>query len=86
MNNLMSSSPSSKQNLVIVGNGMVGHHLVERLVEANATEHYAITVIGEERFVAYDRVHLSSVFSGQTNQDLLLSSEQWYQQNGIRLI
>ncbi|GLT13644.1 nitrite reductase large subunit NirB [Vibrio algivorus] len=86
MNNLMSRSPSSKQNLVIVGNGMVGHHLVERLVEANATEHYTITVIGEERFVAYDRVHLSSVFSGQSHQDLLLSSEEWYQQNGIRLI
>ncbi|WP_051241177.1 nitrite reductase large subunit NirB [Vibrio litoralis] len=86
MNNVMSSSPSSKQNLVIVGNGMVGHHLVERLVEANATEHYSITVIGEERFVAYDRVHLSSVFSGQSHQDLLLSSEDWYQQNGIRLI
>lgn len=86
MNNVMSSSPSSKQNLVIVGNGMVGHHLVERLVEANATEHYTITVIGEERFVAYDRVHLSSVFSGQSHQDLLLSSEDWYQQNGIRLI
>lgn len=82
----MSRSPSSKQNLVIVGNGMVGHHLVERLVEANATEHYTITVIGEERFVAYDRVHLSSVFSGQSHQDLLLSSEEWYQQNGIRLI
>lgn len=86
MNNVMSSSPSTKQNLVIVGNGMVGHHLVERLVEANATEHYTITVIGEERFVAYDRVHLSSVFSGQSHQDLLLSSEDWYQQNGIRLI
>lgn len=86
MNNVMSSSPSSKQNLVIVGNGMVGHHLVERLVEANATEYYAITVIGEERFVAYDRVHLSSVFSGQSHQDLLLSSEDWYQKNGIRLI
>lgn len=86
MNNVMSSSPSSKQNLVIVGNGMVGHHLVERLVEANATEHYTITVIGEERFVAYDRVHLSSVFSGQSHQDLLLSSEDWYQQHGIRLI
>ena len=75
-----------KLNLVIVGNGMVGHHLVERLVEANAMAQFNITVIGEERFVAYDRVHLSSVFSGQTNQDLLLSSEDWYQQQGIRLI
>ncbi|MBD1573559.1 nitrite reductase large subunit [Vibrio sp. S17_S38] len=76
----------NKPHLVIVGNGMVGHHLVEKLVEANATQHYKISVIGEERFVAYDRVHLSSVFSGQTNQDLLLSSETWYQQQGIELI
>ncbi|WP_417883022.1 nitrite reductase large subunit NirB [Vibrio rumoiensis] len=86
MSKLISRSPSGKQNLVIVGNGMVGHHLVERLVEAKATDHYSITVIGEERFVAYDRVHLSSVFSGQSHQDLLLSSEDWYQQNDIRLI
>ncbi|WP_105901272.1 nitrite reductase large subunit NirB [Vibrio gangliei] len=76
----------NKPNLVVVGNGMVGHHLVERLVEAKATDHYAITVIGEERFIAYDRVHLSSVFSGQSHQDLLLSSEDWYQQQGVRLI
>ena len=86
MSKLISRSPSGKQNLVIVGNGMVGHHLVECLVEAKATDHYSITVIGEERFVAYDRVHLSSVFSGQSHQDLLLSSEDWYQQNDIRLI
>ena len=34
----MSSSdfPSSKANLVIVGNGMVGHHCVEQLVGKGA--------------------------------------------------
>ena len=32
-----------KLNLVIVGNGMVGHHLVERLVEANAMAQFNIT-------------------------------------------
>ena len=74
-----------KLNLVIVGNGMVGHHLVERLVRGQC--HGAIQYYRdrEERVVAYDRVHLSSVFLGPNQpRILLLSSEDWYQQQGIR--
>ncbi len=74
------------EHIVIVGNGMVGHHLVAKLVEQQAHLEKRITVIGEERFIAYDRVQLSSLFSGKSHQDLMLSSEEWYQRHGINLI
>jgi nitrite reductase (NADH) large subunit len=53
----------SERKIVVVGNGMVGHHFVETLAkgETNAD----ITVIGEEPRPAYDRVHLSEVFAGR---------------------
>ena len=51
---------STQQQLIIIGNGMVGHHLVEQLVDNGALERYQVTVFGEERHRAYDRVHLSS--------------------------
>lgn len=74
------------EHLVIVGNGMVGHHLVAQLVERGAHLEKRITVIGEERFIAYDRVQLSSLFSGKSHQDLMLSSEEWYSRHGIELL
>ncbi len=74
------------EQIVIVGNGMVGHHLVAQLVEKQAHLEKRITVIGEERFIAYDRVQLSSLFSGKSHDDLMLSSEEWYRKQGITLI
>ena len=74
------------EHIVIVGNGMVGHHLVAQLVERGAHLEKKITVIGEERFIAYDRVQLSALFSGKSHQDLMLSSEEWYAKHGIELL
>lgn len=74
------------EHIVIVGNGMVGHHLVAQLVERGAHLQKRITVVGEERFIAYDRVQLSSLFAGNSHQDLMLSSEEWYRKHGIELI
>ena len=44
------------KKIVVVGNGMVGHYYVEKLVE-QSTQH-RVTVIGGEPRPAYDRVHL----------------------------
>lgn len=74
------------EHIVIVGNGMVGHHLVAQMVEQGLHQHKRITVIGEERFIAYDRVQLSSLFSGKSHQDLMLSSENWYSEHNINLL
>ena len=47
----------NKQNLVVVGNGMVGHYYIDKVLQSNLD--YKITVIGAEPRPAYDRVHLS---------------------------
>ena len=51
--------------LVVIGNGMVGQRLLEQLT-AKATAPLEITVLCEEPRVAYDRVQLSSYFSGKS--------------------
>ena len=66
----------SKQQVVIVGNGMVGHHFVEQLAHSSAA--VAITVIGGETRPAYDRVHLSEVFSGKEPAELALTDREHY--------
>jgi uroporphyrinogen-III synthase len=50
------SPNGGKQRLVIVGSGPVGHRLCERLVETEGAGHFDVTVLGEERVIAIDRV------------------------------
>ncbi len=51
----------SKQRVVVVGNGMVGHHFVQQLVSQQGdTQNMEITVLSGEDRLAYDRVQLSS--------------------------
>ena len=76
----------SKQKLVVVGNGMVGHRFVELLVEAGLNQNFDMTVIGEEKEPAYDRVHLSEFFAGKTAADLSMVSPGFYEKNNIRLV
>jgi nitrite reductase (NADH) large subunit len=64
-----------RKHLVIVGHGMVGHHLLASCVERGLTTAWDITIIGEEPRAAYDRVHLSSLFDGATPDDLSLVQE-----------
>ncbi|MFG0421445.1 nitrite reductase large subunit NirB [Pseudomonas sp. zjy_8] len=77
--------PSNKQRLVIIGNGMVGHHCVEQLLAAGALEHYRIDVFGEEAQRAYDRVHLSEYFSGRDAESLAMSAAGLYARPGLYL-
>jgi len=72
-----------KQKIVVVGNGMVGHHFVEQVMH---DERYAITVIGAEPRPAYDRVHLSEVFAGKGPADLALATREAYEAAGIQAI
>jgi nitrite reductase (NADH) large subunit len=68
--------------LVIVGNGMVGHRLVELCRDSGQFE---ITVIGEERRAAYDRVNLTKFFDGGA-EPLALTSAEAYAATGVRLV
>jgi nitrite reductase (NADH) large subunit len=73
------------QTLIVVGNGMVGHHCVEQLIAAGALERYRIHVFGEEGQRAYDRVHLSEYFGGRDAESLALSDASLYEQPGLSL-
>ncbi len=75
-----------KQKLVVIGNGMVGHNLVEKLVESGTASGLEITILCEEPRVAYDRVHLSEYFAGKTADDLALTTTDYYQQHGITVL
>jgi len=77
--------PSSKQTLVVVGNGMVGHRLLELMVEKGALDHWNLVTFCEEPRVAYDRVHLSEYFVDKTAADLTLVAPGFYQDNGIQI-
>lgn len=74
----------SELNVVVVGNGMVGHHFVDQLVLSGIQS--SITVIGAETRPAYDRVHLSEVFAGKEPKDLSLSTREYYEEKGVQAI
>lgn len=65
-------------NILVVGNGMVGHHLVENVIKNNPDA--SVTVLSAEPRLAYDRVHLSEYFAGKTADDLALCDADLYQQ------
>ena len=76
---------SNQEKLIVVGNGMVGHKFLESLVEMGQAQNYQITVLCEEPRAAYDRVYLTSYFSGKTAEDLSLVSEGFFETNNIEL-
>ena len=75
----------SKKTLIVIGNGMVGHHFLEQLVETPAAADFDIKVFGEEKLLAYDRVHLSEYFGGSTHADLAMGTTDWYAEHHIDL-
>ncbi|MBS3803579.1 MAG: nitrite reductase large subunit NirB [Oleiphilaceae bacterium] len=75
----------SKEKLVVLGNGMVGHHFLEHLAETGLAGDFEVTVIGEERSIAYDRVHLSEYFQGRSASDLALGTAELYAEWGYDL-
>ena len=75
----------SKKTLIVIGNGMVGHHFLEQLVATPAAADFDIKVFGEEKLLAYDRVHLSEYFGGSTHADLAMGTADWYAENHIDL-
>src|SRR6266704_1733454 len=73
-----------RRELIVVGNGMVGHRFVELLIGDGRSVDFNVTVVGEEPRPAYDRVGLSSFFAGKTADDLSLVAPGSYERAGIR--
>lgn len=71
--------------LVIVGNGMAAARLVDELSKV-ALGRYAIAIIGDEPRLAYNRVLLSSVLSGETaSHEIELKPAAWWRERGVTL-
>ncbi|MGV2907087.1 nitrite reductase large subunit NirB [Achromobacter sp. AGC25] len=79
------ATPDSLQTLVVIGNGMVGHHCVEQLIARGALARYRIHVYGEESRRAYDRVHLSDYLNGRDAESMAMSDAAFYAQEGLVL-
>jgi nitrite reductase (NADH) large subunit len=76
---------AAKRNLIVIGNGMVGHKFLELMVAKKYASDWNLITFCEETRVAYDRVNLSSYFSGKTAGDLSLVEPGFYQENNIQI-
>jgi len=74
---------STKQTIVVIGNGMVGQNFLASFASSGKQADYNIVTFCEEPRAAYDRVHLSAFFSGKTADDLSLVEAGFFEQNGI---
>ncbi len=80
------TSSCAPQALVIIGNGMAGVRLAQDLTE-QAGGRYAITIVGEEPVLPYNRIMLSPVLSGDADAATLpLHPATWFDERGIRLL
>lgn len=70
--------------IVVVGHGMVGHKFLESLAETGLTG-AQVTVLCEEPRPAYDRVHLSSYFSGTSAEELSVVEPGFFDRTGFDL-
>ncbi|KAL2266140.1 hypothetical protein VTJ83DRAFT_5492 [Remersonia thermophila] len=70
----------ARKRVVVVGLGMVGISFIEKLLKLDArTREYDITVVGEEKHVAYNRVGLTTFFEHRKVENLYLNPLEWYE-------
>lgn len=87
MSSSVNIGSAQKMRIVVVGNGMVGHHFVDQLIQENAADNdtqLEVVVLSAEPRLAYDRVHLSEYFSGKTADELALTTPEYYQEHNIQ--
>jgi len=77
---------TAKKKLAIIGNGMGTCRLLDELVRRDATLRYEITVFGEERGGAYNRIMLGRVLAGEAPDAIVTKTPEWYDAHGIRLL
>lgn len=73
----------SKQRVVIIGNGMVGHRFIEEVVNSGQCDNFELITFCEEPRYAYDRVQLSAFFSGKSAEELSLVEPGYYEAKGV---
>ncbi|MGW1896470.1 nitrite reductase large subunit NirB [Streptomyces hirsutus] len=81
----MTTAPEATPTIVLVGHGMVGQRFLEALAERGLTATHRVVVLCEEPRPAYDRVRLTSYFSGRTPEDLSMTDMRFIEDHGIEL-
>ncbi|MFS8199588.1 nitrite reductase large subunit NirB [Streptomyces sp. CWNU-52B] len=74
-----------RPTIVLVGHGMVGQRFLEALAERGLTATHRVVVLCEEPRPAYDRVQLTSYFSGRTPEELSVTDPEFIRDHGIEL-
>jgi nitrite reductase (NADH) large subunit len=75
-----------REKLVVIGAGMAAARFVEQLTTL-APSRYAISVIGEEPRLAYNRVLLSSALAGDVGLDEIeLKPAHWWREVGVAVV
>lgn len=63
------------KRVLVIGNGMVGHHFAHTLRKRDIEKLWHVIVVGDETQHAYDRVGMSSYLRGKRIEDLALPCE-----------
>ncbi|MDP9151809.1 MAG: FAD-dependent oxidoreductase [Myxococcota bacterium] len=74
------------KRLAVIGNGMATCRLLDDLIRCSALERYDVTVFGDEKGGAYNRVLLSRVLAGGRPDEISTKPQAWYERNGVRLV
>ncbi len=80
----MALQPS--RHVVVVGGGMVAHRFVEAMLDRDIDTTWRITVLAEEPRAPYDRVALTSYFTGRDPEDLALGGAELWQHPHVSLL
>src|SRR5690606_9150368 len=76
-------SGTSRRRVVVIGNGMVGHRLCERLLQYDEAGQLEVTTFCEEPRPAYDRVQLTKYFETRDPGTLAIAQPEWYTDKGV---
>ncbi len=70
------TAPTAPQQLIVVGGGMVARRLIDALRARDEAGAWAVTLLAEEPRAPYDRVALTSYFTGREPEDLALGGQE----------
>jgi len=75
----------SGTKVVVIGHGPVGHDFIVKLVGMVGDGALDITVLGEEKLMAYDRVHLTEYFEHREPEKLAMCDSKWFSDHKVTL-
>lgn len=73
------------RKVVVVGHGPVGHDFILKLVGMVGDGALEISVLGEEKLAAYDRVHLTEYFEHRDASKLSIADTEWFEEHKVSL-